>query len=279
MLNDFSNFLFIATNLVMNFPVIDAVAFSLGPVSIHWYGLSYIAGILAAVILGRYRAKKQDFMVSKDAVIDLVAYVAFFAIIGGRLGYTLIYEFGHYAYNPLDIFKVWRGGMSFHGGFVGSIAGVWLYAYRRNYSFLDLTDFLAPLSAVGLFFGRIANFINQELWGRPAEVAWAIVFPNDPEQLPRHPSQIYEAVLEGAILFVVLWVFSLKKRRRGLISALFLMLYGVFRFLVEFTREPDAHLNFILWGWLTMGQLLSVPLVVAGIWMWLRMSNANNNSN
>lgn len=246
-------------------PSFDPVAFALGPVEVRWYGLSYLIGVAAAILLGRRRAVRDDSPIPPAGVIDAVALVAIATIIGGRLGYALFYQFEYYAVNPVEIIKVWRGGMSFHGGVIGAAIGIWAYARRSGVKLLRVSDFLAPLSAVGLFFGRVANFVNQELWGRETDLPWSVVFPADPAQLARHPSQLYEAALEGIVLFAVLWAFSMRRRPVGSTSGLFLVLYGVFRFVVEFTREPDAHLQFIFWNWATMGQLLSVPLIAIGL--------------
>ena len=249
-------------------PPIDPVAFFIGPVAVHWYGLAYLAGIVAAILLGRYRARVPDAEINASMMIDMIAHVSLFAIIGGRIGYSMFYEFQHYASHPVEILKLWQGGMSFHGGLIGSITGLWVYCKRNGVKFFVASDFLAPMAAIGFFFGRIANFINQELWGRPTEVAWAIVYPNDIEQLGRHPSQLYEAALEGALLFLILWLYASRKPPTGAVSGMFLILYGVFRFAVEFVREPDAHLSFVLFQWSTMGQLLSLPMFAAGIAIW-----------
>ena len=250
---------------MFSYPSIDPVAIDLGFFQIRWYGIAYAVGILAAVILGRIRAGKPDSPLSKTGVIDLVLYVALGAIIGGRVGFGLFYEFGHYVANPIDILKVWQGGMSFHGGLIGAFVGGWVLSRKLKVDILRLADFSSPLCAVGLFFGRISNFINQELWGRATDVPWAIVFPADPARIPRHPSQLYEAALEGLVLFVVLWVYSSKTRPAGAVTGLFLAGYGLFRFVVEFFREPDAALGFVIADWVTMGQLLSVPLIIFGI--------------
>ena len=256
----------------MPFPSIDPIAFEIGPLKVHWYGIAYLVGFLSALWLARYRSAQLASKLKKNQVLDLVVYASLGAIIGGRIGYTLFYGFDQFAANPLSMFKIWEGGMSFHGGLVGCISGIWFYAYRSNTKFLELTDFLAPFAAVGLFVGRIANFINQELWGRATDLSWGIVFPNDPEALPRHPSQLYEAALEGIVLFIVIWIYSSKPRVTGTVSGLFLTLYGSFRLTVEFVREPDSHIGFVLLNWMTMGQLLSIPLVVFGLYLWLRMS-------
>ena len=247
------------------FPDIDPVAIDLQFIQIRWYGIAYAVGIVAAVVLGKIRAGHADSYLQSQNVIDLVLYVALGAIIGGRIGYGLFYQPDHYISNPVEILKVWQGGMSFHGGLLGAFLGGWIFSRRFGIPILRVADFSSPLCAVGLFFGRIANFINQELWGRATDVPWAVVFPADPQQLPRHPSQLYEATLEGLVLFVVLWVYSAKPRPAGAVTGIFLAGYGLFRFTVEFFREPDAPLGFILFDWVTMGQLLSLPLIIVGI--------------
>ncbi len=263
---------------MIEFMFINPVAFEVGPLQVHWYGLAYFSGLLGAILLGRFRARISDTVITVPMVTDIVVYAAFGAILGGRLGYVLFYNLSYFATNPIDIFKIWEGGMSFHGGLFGVVVGLWLYARRHDFSFFQLSDFVAPLCAVGLFFGRIANFINQELWGRPTSAPWGIVFPNDANQIARHPSQLYEAFLEGLLLFSILWIYSSKPRTTGSISGLFLLCYGLFRFLVEFVREPDHGIGFIMANWVTMGQLLSLPLIILGtyILIWSRKNNPQN---
>ena len=246
-------------------PDFDPVALHLGPLAIHWYGLAYLIGIVSAIVLGRIRARQPHSPIPRPMVLDLVLYCALGAIIGGRLGFVFFYQFWEYIANPIAILKVWEGGMSFHGGLLGAIGGVWAFARKLSIPLLKLTDFLAPFCAVGLFFGRVTNFVNQELWGRPTELAWGVVFPADPSQLARHPSQLYEAALEGVALFLILWIYSANPRATGAVSGVFLIGYGTFRIFVEFFREPDADLGFIFFNWVTMGHLLSVPVIVAGI--------------
>jgi len=247
-------------------PNFDPVALSLGPLSIQWYGLMYVVGFLAGAWLGVHRTKQPHSTWKPDDVWDLVFYVFVGVILGGRLGYSLFYNFAYYSQHPLDIFKIWEGGMSFHGGLLGVIIAVAVFAMIKRRRYLEVTDFLAPLCAIGLGAGRIGNFINQELWGRVTTSPVGMVFPLEGAQAqPRHASQLYEAFLEGLVLFVIVWVFSAKPRAAGAVSGVFLIGYGVFRFVVEFFREPDAHLSFIAFDWLTMGQVLSVPVIVLGL--------------
>ncbi len=246
------------------YPKIDPVAIHLGPLAIRWYGLSYLAGILGGWWLLRRRAPGQGW--SREQVADLVFYAAMAAVLGGRIGYALFYNFDFYWRQPLAILRVWEGGMSFHGGLLGVLLIMFWYGRSTGRGFFAVADFLAPVVPVGLFFGRIANFINGELWGAPTSVPWAMVFP-DPRAggLPRHPSQLYEAALEGLCLFLILWWFSARPRPRMAVSGLFLAGYGLFRFLLEFLRQPDAQIGYLAFGWFTMGQLLSLPMLLAGL--------------
>jgi len=249
-------------------PNFDPVAINIGPLSIHWYGLMYLLGFIAVLLLGNYRAGKPDSGWTKAQVSDLLFYGAIGVIIGGRLGYVMFFKLGYYLAHPLEVFYIWTGGMSFHGGLLGVLGAMWLFARNNNKQFLVVGDFVAPLCAVGLGAGRVGNFINQELWGRITDVPWAVVFQNaGPE--PRHPSQLYEAFLEGFVLFAIIWIYSSKPRSLGAVSGLFLICYGLFRLSVEFVREPDSHLGFIALNWMTMGQMLSIPLVLIGAWLWL----------
>lgn len=259
---------------MVNFPAIDPIAIELGPLQVRWYGISYVCGILLAWYLLRKRAlNKSELGWTGDEVGDLIYYGTLGVIIGGRLGSVLFYSLPYYLANPLDIFKVWQGGMSFHGGLIGVMLAVWWFNRRGQRRFFDTTDFLIPVVPVGLFFGRIANFINAELWGAPSSLPWAVVFPGAAAgSIPRHPSQLYEALLEGLLLFIIVWNYSAKPRPAMAVSGLFLFLYGVFRSAVEFVREPDRHIGYFLEGWLTMGQLLSLPMICAGLVM-LYMAN------
>lgn len=244
-------------------PDFDPVAIKIGPLGIHWYGLMYIVGFVAGWWLGVYRAGRPDSGWRKQEISDLLVYVAFGIVIGGRLGYVLFYNPGHYLANPLEVIQIWKGGMSFHGGLIGVILAMVLYARKTERSLLAVTDFIAPLVPIGLGTGRIGNFINHELWGRVTDAPWGILFRGaGPE--PRHPSQLYEFALEGVLLFTILWLYSAKPRSTGAVSGLFLLCYGLFRFIIEFVREPDAHLGYLAFGWITMGHVLSVPMMLIG---------------
>lgn len=242
------------------------MAFSVGPVSVHWYGLMYLAGFAAGYGLGVMRAARPGSGWNSNEVADVLFYIAIGVILGGRLGYVLFYNPAYYLQNPLEILQLWSGGMSFHGGLLGVIVAMAWFAHKTQRGFFQVADFIAPLTPLGLLAGRLGNFINQELWGRATDLPWAMVFPaTDPARIPRHPSMLYEAFLEGAVLFAVLWIYSRKPRLTGRVSGLFLICYGVFRFLVEFVREPDAHIGYLALDWLTMGQILSIPMVLFGL--------------
>lgn len=246
-------------------PDFDPVAFRLGPIQVHWYGLMYLCGFITGWGLGRYRAARPGSGWTSQQVDDLLFYIALGVILGGRIGYILFYNFGVFLHDPLVMFRIWQGGMSFHGGLLGVLLAMGLYAHKLNRGFFEVTDFIAPLIPPGLFFGRIGNFINGELWGRVTDVPWAMVFHSPGAgNLPRHPSQIYEAALEGIALFIILWLYSSKPRPTMAVSGLFLLCYGIFRFFIEFFRQPDLHIGFIAFDWLTMGQLLSLPMILLG---------------
>jgi phosphatidylglycerol:prolipoprotein diacylglycerol transferase len=249
---------------MVNYPEIDPVAIAIGPVQVHWYGLMYLIGIVGAWMILARRAGRPDSPLARKQIDDLIFYGACGVIIGGRVGYALFYGMDQLLANPLWLFYVWEGGMSFHGGFIGVMLAMWLFGRKVNRHPMDLLDFIAPVVPLGLGTGRLGNFIGQELWGRPTDLPWAMVFPNDPESLARHPSQLYEALLEGLVLFLILFLFSMKPRPRFAVSGLFLFFYGLFRFSVEFVRQPDAHVGFDLFGWVSRGQLLSLPMIVAG---------------
>jgi phosphatidylglycerol:prolipoprotein diacylglycerol transferase len=248
-------------------PQFDPIAFSLGPVAVRWYGLMYLAGFALFWWLGQARARDAWRGMSRRDVEDLLFYGVLGVIIGGRLGYVLFYKPGYYLDNPLEALMLWKGGMASHGGILGVIAAMWLFARTRGKPFLQVADFVVPLVPLGLAAGRLGNFINGELWGRPADPGlwpWAMVFPQAGDNVPRHPSQLYQAGLEGVLLFVLLWWYSSKPRPMGCAGAAFLVGYGVLRFIAEFGREPDAFLGLLALR-LSMGQWLSMPMIVAGI--------------
>jgi len=254
-------------------PQFDPVAFELGPLAVRWYGLMYLVGFVLFVVLGKYRAR-QNLLTGwhpRD-VDDMLFYGVFGVILGGRLGYVLFYKPAYYLAHPLEIFALWQGGMSFHGGFIGVLIALAFFARNRHKRWLEVTDFVAPLIPLGLAAGRLGNFINGELWGRPTSVPWAMVFPQVDGQ-PRHPSQLYELGLEGLLLFTILWLYARRKRPLGAVSGAFLIGYGTFRFVVEYAREPDSFLGLLTLGW-TMGQWLSIPMIVVGaalvIWAHVR---------
>ncbi|MEO5703186.1 MAG: prolipoprotein diacylglyceryl transferase, partial [Gammaproteobacteria bacterium] len=233
---------------------------------IHWYGLMYLIGFAVVWWLGRIRARRPDSGWDAEQISDLVFYGALGAVLGGRIGYILFYNFPFFIADPLSIFKVWQGGMSFHGGMVGVFVAMWLYGRKFHKGFFQITDFIAPLVPIGLGAGRIGNFINGELWGRVSDGPWSMVFPNA-GALARHPSQLYQAFLEGIVLFIILWLYSSRPRPTMAVSGMFLIFYGLFRFIVEFVRVPDAQLGYLAFGWLTMGQVLSIPMILIGLWL------------
>lgn len=250
---------------MLTYPEIDPVALDLGRIKIHWYGLMYLIGFACAWFIGMHRGRQPWSPVKSNQVEDLVFYAALGVVIGGRIGYVFFYNFGQFLDDPLWLFRVWEGGMSFHGGAIGVLVAMALFARRLGQSFLRVMDFVVVLAPAGLLCGRIGNFIGQELWGRETTSPLGMIFPKDPDALIRHPSQLYEAVLEGLVLFVVLFWFSRRQRPAGSVGALFLMGYGVFRFGVEFFREPDAHIQFDLFGWMTRGQILTTPMMIVGL--------------
>lgn len=255
---------------MLTYPRIDPVAVSIGPLQIHWYGLMYLVGFLGGWFLANYRARRPDNDWNKDQVGDMIFYVALGVILGGRVGYVLFYNFDKFLHNPVWLFEVWTGGMSFHGGAIGVLIAFWLIARKFNKRYFQVADFAVPLVPIGLGAGRIGNFINGELWGRPTDVPWAMVFPGDPMQLPRHPSQLYEFTLEGVVLFLVLWFYSAKPRPAGAVTGLFGVGYGIARITCEFFRQPDVQIGYLYGGWFTEGMLLSIPMVIigAGMMFW-----------
>ncbi|XPV75839.1 MAG: prolipoprotein diacylglyceryl transferase [Desulfovibrio sp.] len=253
------------------FPHIDPVAISLGPLAVRWYGLMYVFGFAAAWWLGRMQTKRPNSPVTTEQFEDLLTWIIAGVILGGRVGYVLFYQLDYFLEKPLKIFAVWEGGMSFHGGLLGVTTVVILFALRHKIPLLSMGDFIAPLAPPGLFFGRMGNFMNQELWGRVTDAPWGVVFPAAlPVGVPRHPSQLYEGVLEGLVLFVVLWTVALKTEKKGLVLGLFFTGYGLARFTVEFFRQPDAQLGFLAFNWLTMGQILSFPMILLGVLLMRR---------
>ena len=245
-------------------PNIDPVAISLGPVKVHWYGLMYVLGLVALWFFAALRAKKQGSGWTPEQVGDFVFYGALGVILGGRLGYMLFYSLPHYFSHPLDALKIWQGGMSFHGGLLGVLLAMLYFARKTGKTFFAVADFIAPWVPIGLGLGRLGNFINHELWGRATDLPWGMVF-RDAGSLPRHPSQLYQLALEGIALFVIRGLYSRRPRPAASVSGLFLAGYGTFRFIVEFVREPDPQLGYLAWNWLTMGQVLSAPMVLFGI--------------
>ncbi len=248
------------------FPQLDPIAFSLGPIQVHWYGLMYTAGFLASWGLGNYRASKPGSGWTTKEVGDMLTWIMLGVILGARIGYTLFYNFSYYIENPIEIFYLWQGGMSFHGGLLGGMLSLYLWGRTTNKRFLDMLDFTAPFIAPGLFLGRMANFVNGELWGRVTTSPLGMVFPHV-DAYPRHPVQLYEAFLEGLLLFVIIWIFSSKERPQGAVAGLFAFCYGLFRMFCEHFREPDVQVGYLFGEWFTMGMLLSLPLVLVGVVM------------
>lgn len=253
------------------YPDISPIIFSIGPFALRWYSMAYLIGILAGWWLVSVRAKKYNLPLNKKNLEDIAFYMTLGIILGGRIGYVLFYGQAVFINNPLEIFEIWHGGMSFHGGIIGVILALWLVSRKIKYEFLRLTDVVSPVVPIGIFLGRLANFANDELWGRATDVAWAIRFPRG-GYIPRHPSQIYEALTEGVLMFVILnlaWQIKFFREKPGFISALFLLCYAGFRTFCEQFREPDEQIGF-LWLNTTMGQLLSLPALILGIFLLIR---------
>ena len=278
---------------------IDPLAFSFGnlsvfgwftlPIAVHWYGLMYLGGFLGGWWLGKRRLAAGRLPVNVEQYSDLIFYVMLGVVVGGRLGYMLFYGSSQILVDPVSVLRVWEGGMSFHGGLLGVLFAGWWWSRRNGIHFFDTVDFVAPLVPIGLGLGRLGNYVGGELWGKHTDASWGVIFPKALEHLgkttdelkamyqagmlnaeARHPSQLYQMALEGIVLFVVLWLYSSRPRPRYAVSGVFALLYGVFRFAVEFVREPDAQLGYLAFGWVTMGQVLSAPLIVLGLWLlWL----------
>ncbi len=247
-------------------PQFDPVAVSVGPVQIHWYGLMYLVGFALYYLLGLYRCRQEWRGITRTDVEDILFWGMIGVILGGRLGFVCFYQPGYFLTHPLEILAVWQGGMSAHGGFIGVVLALLWVAWRKKKSPLVICDFVAPLVPLGFFFGRIGNFINGELWGRVTDPdwQWGMVFPQAADGLPRHMSQLYEAGVEGLLLFIIVWWFSCKPRPKGSVAGLFLSGYGMGRFIVEFYREPDIYIGYQLFS-LTRGQWLCIPVLLAGL--------------
>jgi len=245
---------------MLTYPEIDPIIFSIGPVAVRWYGLMYVLGFVAAWFLANRRAKESWSPIKQDQVDDLLFYGMIGVIVGGRIGYCLVYGWQTWLQDPLYVFKITQGGMSFHGGLVGVMTAMWWYGRKFGKSMLQITDFVAPIVPIGLGTGRIGNFINGELWGKETTVPWS--FNVNGQAL--HPSQLYEALLEGLVLFIILWAFSARQRPHMAVSGLFLLCYGVFRFFVEFYRVPDSDKGYLFLGWVTQGQILTAPMIIGG---------------
>ncbi|MES3003321.1 MAG: prolipoprotein diacylglyceryl transferase [Pseudomonadota bacterium] len=264
---------------MLKYPQIDPVALQLGPVAIHWYGLTYLAAFGLFLLLANRRLHHEPYASitgpgawSRKDIEDILFLGVLGVVLGGRLGYCLFYKPGYYLSHPLEIFFVWQGGMSFHGGMLGVIVSQIWFAHSRGRPFWQVMDFVAPCVPLGLAAGRVGNFINGELWGReaPASLPWAMVFPQSGAMIPRHPSQVYQFLMEGVLLFILLWLYARKERRQGQVAAAFLFGYGVFRFIAEFFREPDSYLAWLQQSTgLSMGQWLCVPMIVIGVALWL----------
>ncbi|KQW28965.1 prolipoprotein diacylglyceryl transferase [Rhizobium sp. Root274] len=260
---------------VVSFPAIDPIAFSIGPLAVHWYGLAYVAGILIGWLVARDLLRRPSLWrngnppATVEQIDDFILWVAIGIVAGGRIGYILFYDFAAVAANPVRAIEVWNGGMSFHGGFLGATLAMVFFARKHLVPLWSLFDIVASVAPLGIFFGRIANFINGELWGRPSDVPWAMAFPTG-GPFPRHPSQLYEAALEGLLLFLLLQLLARAfgaLRQPGRITGVFVILYAAARIFVEFFREPDAQIGYLFGGWLTMGMVLSLPMALVGLWI------------
>lgn len=249
---------------VLTHPNVDPVALSLGPLSVHWYGLMYLAAFVSAFFIAKQQVSKPWSLIKAEHLDDMIFYAALGVVLGGRFGYVFFYNFDKFLADPIWLFKIWEGGMSFHGGFLGVLLAMFLYARKLRIPFGAMMDLAAVMTPLGLGFGRLGNFIGQELWGRASDVPWAMIFPKDPSGLARHPSQLYQAGMEGLLLFIIVFLYSRKERPHWATAGVFAAGYGLFRFLVEFVREPDAHLGIQAFG-LTRGQMLSLPMILVGL--------------
>ncbi|MEJ2693177.1 MAG: prolipoprotein diacylglyceryl transferase [Candidatus Thiodiazotropha sp.] len=279
--------------VLYSFGPYEVFSYSLGPLKIHWYGVMYLIAFLVGWWLGRVRAAKSEGLWSPQQVDDIVFYSVLGVVLGGRIGYVFFYGFSGFLADPLSLFRVWDGGMSFYGGLLGVLLAMWLYAWRQGRTFFQTTDFLAPLVPFGLGAGRLGNFINGELWGGPTSLPWGMSVscslkegicgrlglpPDRLYSTPVHPNQLYEFLLEGVVLFLIIWFFSARQPPRMAVSGLFLLCYGLFRFLVELVRLPDAHIGYLAFGWVTMGQVLSTPMILFGALLLLLAYRRNSSS-
>ena len=263
--------------MILIHPSIDPVIFSLSFLEIRWYGLSYVAAFIIGGYLIKSFSQRYSSTLTRKLIDDFFFWAIIGVILGGRIGYVFFYQIENFIKDPIYIFYIWKGGMSFHGGLVGITLGIFLFSKKNNINFFELSDLVCLVTPIGLFFGRIANFINIELYGRATNFPFAMIYPTV-DNLPRHPSQLYEAFFEGIILFLILLIFFIRncsKQQFGMLSVLFLLLYGLFRFLIEFLREPDEHLGLFL-KYFSMGQLLCIPLIVVGVWIYLKIYKSHD---